>query len=81
MAIEPNFCSPAALLLHMKAAHSDNEGFISPWRIRRAFKARGFDRTDYGFFWRDRSWARNPVLASCIWFRATKPHAQAATAK
>ncbi len=71
-AIEPNFCSPVALLLHMRAAHSENEGFISPWRIARTFRQRGFDSTRFGFFWRDRAWAKNPFLASCIWFRATK---------
>ena len=73
VAIEPNFCSPVALLLHAKGAHSENEGFISPWRISSAFGARGFEKTEYGFFWRDRPWAKNAFLASCIWFSASKP--------
>lgn len=73
VAIEPNFCSPVALLMHMKGARSENEGFISPWRISRAFSERGFECVEYGFFWRDRAWARNPLLASCMWISANKP--------
>lgn len=72
-AIEPNFYSPAALLLHKLHDTSSNEGFISQRRIRRALVGRGFAPVQSGFFWRDHPWARNPILASCIWVTATKP--------
>lgn len=71
-AIEPNFYSPVALLLHSLHDTSANEGFISPRRIRGALTSRGFTSVDSGYFWRNRRWARNALLASCIWVTATK---------
>lgn len=71
-AIEPNFYSPAAILLHSLHDTSANEGFISPRRIRKGMLSRGFSNVESGYFWRDRPWAKNPFLASCVWVTARK---------
>jgi 2-polyprenyl-3-methyl-5-hydroxy-6-metoxy-1,4-benzoquinol methylase len=71
-AIEPNFYSPAALIAHMFHNRSRNEGFISPHRIRSKMELQGFREVRFGFFYRDRQWAKNPLLASSIWIVGKK---------
>jgi len=70
VAFEPNIYSPISLLAHLRSNKSPNEGFLSPHRIRKAFSSVGFRNTRFGYFWRDRKWARNPFLASTFWFSA-----------
>jgi SAM-dependent methyltransferase len=71
-AIEPNVYSPAALIAHMIHNRSANEGFLSPRRIRRSMERQGFRDVRIGYFWRNRWWAKNPLLASCFWIVGTR---------
>jgi len=73
LAFEPNVYSPVAVLLHLIHSRSANEGFLSPRSIGRALEASGLDGVRVGYFWRDRAWARNPLLASSFWITAEKP--------
>lgn len=70
LAFEPNVYSPFAVAAHLYHDRSANEGFLSPRTIRKGLLGAGFRDVEYGFFWRDRKWARNPVLASSFWILA-----------
>ena len=72
LAFEPNPYSPIAVLLHLYHDKSNNEGFLTPHRVKKVFMSLGFMKCQYGFFWRDRAWAKNPFLASSFWFFAEK---------
>jgi hypothetical protein len=39
-------------------------------KIRRAFQEADFKRVEFGFFWRNFRWAKNPLLASSFWIKA-----------
>lgn len=71
-AIEPNVYSPAAMIAHMLHNGSTNEGFLPPSRIRQRMESQGFRDVRVGYFWRDRKWARNPLLASSFWIAGTR---------
>lgn len=71
LAFEPNIYSPISVLAHLRSNKSPNEGFLSPQRIRKVFSSLGFGNTHFGYFWRDRKWARNPFFASTFWFSAS----------
>lgn len=72
LAFEPNVYSPLAVLLHQYHDRSENEGLVSPPSLKKAFQSEGFENISFGFFWRDRRWARNRLLATNFWFRAQK---------
>jgi len=72
VAFEPNFYSPFSLVAHMLHERSANEGFLSPHRAAAALSSAGFSNIKTGYFWRDRPWAKNPILASSIWIIAQK---------
>lgn len=72
LAFEPNVYSPLATLSHLYNDRSENEGFLTPIRIRKTFISAGFKECEIGFFWRDRKWAKNPFLASSFYFIAKK---------
>jgi SAM-dependent methyltransferase len=72
LAFEPNVYSPLALIALAVSKGSDNEGFLSPHQLRIALAAADFRDVSTGYFWRDRWWARNPVLASCFWVTARR---------
>lgn len=76
LAFEPNVYSPLAILAHIYHHKSENEGFVSPLRIRGVFQKTGFKDVEFGFFWRDRKWARNPLLASAFWIKASRRSSQ-----
>ena len=73
IAFEPNPYSPAAALAHWLHERSANEGFLTSRRTENALAAAGFSNIRVGYFWRNRRWARHPLLASSFWIRATKP--------
>jgi 2-polyprenyl-3-methyl-5-hydroxy-6-metoxy-1,4-benzoquinol methylase len=73
VAFEPNVYSPGAVLAHMIHDRSMNEGFLTPRQARRAFESAGLEDVSVGYFWRNRRWAKNPLLASSFWIRASKP--------
>ena len=81
LAFEPNVYSPVAVLLHLVHSRSANEGFLSPRSIGRALEASGLGDVSVGYFWRDRAWARNPLLASSFWISAKKPGPAAGSPK
>jgi SAM-dependent methyltransferase len=70
VAFEPNTYSPFAVIAHLLHDRSSNEGFLSPRRASAALSAAGFADIKTGYFWRDRTWAKNPVLASSFWITA-----------
>lgn len=72
LAIEPNVYSPAAVVAHMVHNRATNEGFLSPRRICQSMEGQGFRDVRVGYFWRNRRWARNPLLASSFFIMGTK---------
>jgi 2-polyprenyl-3-methyl-5-hydroxy-6-metoxy-1,4-benzoquinol methylase len=72
LAFEPNIYSPASAIAHLIHDRSANEGFLSPRRIRAAMERQGFHDVRVGYFWRNRWWAKNPLLASSFWIIGTK---------
>ncbi len=76
VAIEPNVYNPAASFLHWWHERSANEGFLSRRRVSRVLADLGFVDLTSGFFWKDRKWARNPLLGSCFWISARKTGGQ-----
>ncbi len=70
VAFEPNIYSPLAIAAHLHHDQSANEGFLSPKTIRREFLRADFKNVEYGFFWRNRKWAKNPIFASSFWIKA-----------
>jgi len=73
LAFEPNVYSPMTLLAHLIHDRSANEGFLTPHRIRTHLEEVGLRDVAVGYFWRNRAWAKNPLLGSCFWIRASKP--------
>jgi len=73
LAIEPNPFSPFGAFLHLIEKRSANEGFLTPGRTEKHLKAAGFDQVKIGYFWRDRRWAKNPLLGSSVWISGEKP--------
>lgn len=72
LAFEPNVYSPMAVIAHMLHSRSANEGFLSPRAVAKAFGVGGLEHVSIGYFWRDRSWARNRLLASSFWVTAER---------
>ena len=72
IAFEPNPYAPASALAHWLHERSANEGFLTSRRTAKALEAEGFGNIRFGYFWRDRRWARHPLLASSFWIRATR---------
>jgi 2-polyprenyl-3-methyl-5-hydroxy-6-metoxy-1,4-benzoquinol methylase len=72
LAFEPNVYSPAAIVAHLIHHRSANEGFLSPRTIRGAMTGVGFRDINFGFFWRGRRWAKNPLLGSSFWITGFK---------
>lgn len=72
IAFEPNVYSPLSALAHLLHARSANEGFLSSRRVARELRKNGFSEVRVGYFWRNRIWARNPLLGSSFWVRAIK---------
>jgi SAM-dependent methyltransferase len=72
VAFEPNIYSPAAIAAHLIHDRSANEGFLSPRTIRTAMLSAGFRNVDFGFFWRNRRWAKNPLFGSSFWITGYK---------
>jgi len=72
LAIEPNFHNPAVFLAQWWRKHSRNEGSLGPHEIERTLRSTGFENVHTGYFWRDRSWARNSLLGSGFFIEAKK---------
>ena len=71
-AIEPNFYNPAVLLRHWWHNRSQNEGVLRPCTVKKTLQSIGFRNVQVGYFWRSRSWARNPLLGSGFYLHAAK---------
>ena len=72
LAFEPNCFNPAALIVHTVRGHSANEGFMSPRHVKQKLRDHYFNDVDVGYFWRDRWWAKNPLVASSFWIQGRK---------
>lgn len=72
VAFEPNTYSPFAVIAHVLHDRTANEGFLSPRRVSTVLSAKGFTHIKTGYFWRDRKWAKSPVLASSFWIMAQR---------
>jgi len=72
IAFEPNVYSPLAALVHFIHDRSANEGFLSSRRVAAELRRAEFGDVRIGYFWRNRTWAKNPLLATAFWVRAVK---------